>query len=367
MGSEDENMSSEANVLSDRKKQILKAVVEAHISAGEPVGSKFLVQNQLLSCSSATIRNEMAELEDMGYLEQPHTSAGRVPSELGYRFYVDSLVQHYAMTTKEIEEINSLLKIKMGELDKILEVASKVASSITNYTGIAVKPKTCSIKVRKYETVSIDERHFALVMVLSNGAIKTKRLSLDFEIDETTLSDLTAALNKYLTELSADEITLTSMMNLERALDDKAMLVGITVKAVYETMNEIDGGDLHFSGLDRLLKYPEYSDAEKFGELINTLEEKEQILDIVSGAENDNINVLIGSENSVKVMEDSAIVFKQIKKDGKTIGAIGVVGPRRMDYARVLATLEELSGNISDLIEDKKLIGKNGGDTSGGK
>ncbi len=360
-------MSTFDKELSQRKKQILKAVVEAHIAAGEPVGSKYIVQNNLLSCSSATIRNEMAELEEMGYLEQPHTSAGRVPSELGYRFYVDSLLQHYAMTTKEIEEINSVLRLKMGELDKILEVASKVASNITNYTGIAVKPRQPSVKVLKYEIVGIDPRRFAIVMILSTGAVKTKKVKLDFDTTEETLARLSEALNTYVTGLCADEITLSSVMSLERATGDEALLVNATVKAIYETMSEVDGGDLHYSGLDHLLQYPEYSDVSKLGEIINTFEEKDQILDLVSeGADGDDINVLIGSESSVKVMSDSAIVFKQIRKDGKTVGAIGVVGPRRMDYARVLATLNELSDSISDLIEDKRFLGENGGDASAG-
>ena len=360
-------MSDFGKELSPRKKQILKAVVEAHIAAGEPVGSKYLVQSNLLSCSSATIRNEMAELEEMGYLEQPHTSAGRVPSELGYRFYVDSLLQHYAMTNKEIDQINALLKVKMGELDKILEVASKVASNITNYTGIAIKPKQSSIKVLKYELVGIDAYQFAIVMILSSGAIKTKKVKLTIEVDDFALTQLSSALNSYLTGLSADEITLTSVMNLERAMGDNSTLVNITIKAIYETMSEFHGGELHYSGLNHLLQYPEYSDVNKFGEIINTFEEKNQLLDLVSGGNDDGINVLIGSENSVKVMSDSAIVFKQIKKDGKTIGAIGVVGPRRMDYARVLATLNELSENITDLIEDKRLLTENGGESSAGR
>ena len=353
--------------LTPRKKQILKAVVEAHIAAGEPVGSKFLVQSNLLSCSSATIRNEMAELEEMGYLEQPHTSAGRVPSELGYRFYVDSLLAHYAMTTKEIDQINSLLKIKMGELDKILEVASKVASNITKYTGIAIKPRQSLVKVLKYEIVGIDIRQFAIVMILSTGAIKTKKVKVNFDVDELLLPRLAGALNTYLTGLCANEITLSSVMNLERELGDAPLLVNATVKAIYETMSEMDGGELHYSGLNHLLRYPEYSDVNKFGEIINTFEEKDHFLDLVSGGNEEDISVLIGSENSVKVMSDSAIVFKQIKKDGKTIGAIGVVGPRRMDYARVLATLNELGDNISDIIEDKKLLTDNGGDTSAGR
>ena len=360
-------MSAFDRELSPRKKQILKAVVEAHIAAGEPVGSRFLVQSNLLSCSSATIRNEMAELEEMGYLEQPHTSAGRIPSELGYRFYVDSLLQHYAMTSKEIDQINSLLKVKMGEIDKILKVASKVASNITNYTGIAIKPRQSLVKVLKYEIVGIDERQFAIVMILSTGAIKTKKIKLRLGIDDMTLGRLSAALNSYLTGLCANEITLSSVMSLERAMGDDSLLVNATVKAIYEVIGETDGGELHYSGLNHLLQYPEYSDVNKFGEIINTFEEKNEILDLVSGGYDNDINVLIGSESSVNVMKDSAIVFKQIKKDGKTIGAIGVVGPRRMDYARVLATLNELSENISDLIEDKRLLTENGGEASAGR
>ena len=271
------------------------------------------------------------------------------------------------MTNKEIDEINSLLKVKMGELDKILEVASKVASNITNYTGIAIKPKQSLIKVLKYEIVGIDPRQFAIVMILSTGAIKTKKVKLGFEVDEYSLSRLSAALNSFITGLCADEITLTSVMNLERAMGDNPMLVSVTVKAIYETMSEIDGGELHYSGLNHLLQYPEYSDVNKFGEIINTFEEKNEILDLVAGGNDNDINVLIGSEHSVNVMKDSAIVFKQIKKDGKTIGAIGVVGPRRMDYARVLATLHELGENIVDLMEDKKLLTDNGGDSSAGR
>ena len=204
-------------------------------------------------------------------------------------------------------------------------------------------------------------------MILSTGNIKTKKVKLHAEVDEFTLERLARALNTYLTGLCADEITLSSVMGLERAMGEDAQLAAVTVKAIYETMSEIDGGDLHYSGLNHLLQYPEYSDVNKFGEIINTFERKDEILDLVAGGDDSGINVLIGSENSVKVMSDSAIVFKQIKKDGRTVGAIGVVGPRRMDYARVLATLNELVDNISDLIEERRFLGENGGESSAGR
>ena len=176
--------------------------------------------------------------------------------------------------------------------------------------------------------------------------------------------DLADMLNDELVGLSAEMINLPIIMRLEAQMHSGAFLVNPAVKSVYEVMNELDGGEMRYSGINQLLKYPEYSDTQQFGELLGTLESQEEILELVSRADSDDINVLIGSENSVKVMSDSAIVFKQIKKDGRTIGAIGVVGPRRMDYARVLASLNELGENISDLIEDTKLLKDDGGEDS---
>ena len=336
--------------LSERKKQILKAIIEAHIEGGEPVGSKYLMQS--VSCSSATIRNEMAELETLGYLEQPHASAGRVPSELGYRFYVDSLKRDYAMTAHDIEEINKLMKVKMAELDQILTAASKVASSLTNYTGFAIKPKSLSVSITRFETFFIDEHNFVLVMLMSSASVKTKKIHLDSRIDEDTVSILGKALNVCLAGLSADEITLPIIMKLEAVMGENAHIVGPIVKSIYAVMNDVDHGELKVSGLNRLLQYPEYSDTERFGEILSTFEQKEDLLNLVSENSDDELSVFIGSESSVKVMEQSTIVFKPIKKNGRTVGAVGVVGPRRMDYSKVLATLESIGGNISSIIDD---------------
>ena len=336
--------------LSERKKQILKAIIEAHIEGGEPVGSKYLMQS--ISCSSATIRNEMAELEDMGFLEQPHTSSGRVPSELGYRFYVDSLRRDYAMTAHDIAEINNLMKVKMAELDQILTAASKVASNLTNYTGFAIKPKASSVNITRFETFYLDEHSFVLVMLLSTAAVKTKKVRLAARINEDTVARLGKALNICLSGLSADEITLPIIMKLETVMGDDAHLINPIVKSIYDVMRDVDHGELKVSGLNRLLQYPEYSDTEKFGEILSTFEQKEDILNLVSENSDEGLSVFIGSESSVKVMDQSTIVFKPIKKDGRTVGAVGVVGPRRMDYAKVLATLESIGGNISSIIDE---------------
>ena len=343
--------------LSDRKKLILKAIVEAHIAGGEPVGSKYIVENRQLSCSSATIRNEMSELEEMGYLEKPHTSAGRVPSELGYRFYVDALVQHYAMTAKEVLEINSILKSKMSELDQMLETASKLASNMTNYTGFAVRPKRTALSMSKFEAIAIDEDRILLVMITSGGAVKTKQLSLPCEISEDQLDKVNTVLNHNLIGLGNYEITLPILMELEDQMGEDAALIRPIIKVIYDTMSEVEDGDLRISGLNRLLQYPEFSDSEKFGELLTAIEQKEDILNLISNHSSDDVNVIIGSESAVNVMNNSSVIYKPIQKNGHTIGAIGVIGPLRMDYAKVLATVEELGENIANIIDEgnKKL------------
>ena len=344
--------------LSERKKTILKAVVEAHIEGGEPVGSKYIVQNNLLSCSSATIRNEMAELEALGYLEQPHTSAGRVPSELGYRFYVDSLADQYESATREVVAVNQLLKTKMSEIDQILESASRLASKLTNYTGIAIKPKASAVAMSRYEVIYIDEHNFAVVMITSHGTVKTKKTKTVEALSEESAAKLTALLNAHLCGLSADMITLPLIVQLEKAMGADGFMVNAAVKCIYDVMSEMDGGELRYSGINNLLNYPEYSDTQQLGRLLGTLEDQNEILDLVSGTEGDDINVLIGSENSVKVMNNSSLVFKPIKKNGRTVGVIGVLGPLRMDYKNVLRTIDEIGGSISDMIGETKELKK---------
>ena len=361
-------MEAKNKPLSERKKLILKALVEAHIEGGEPVGSKYIVQNNLLSCSSATIRNEMAELEQMGYLQQPHTSAGRVPSEMGYRFYVDQLVEQYASATRDVAKINHLLKAKMAEIDQILETASRLASSMTNYTGIAIKPKASSATMEKFEIVSIDDKNFAILMITSAGSVKTKKVKVYNPVTSDALKRLAHLMNEYLCGLSADMITLPIIMEMESGMAEYSYLVNPAVKSVYEVMNELDGGEMRYSGINQLLKYPEYSDTRQFGELLGTLENQDEILELVSKADSDSINVLIGSESPVEVMNNSSLVFKPIKKNGRTIGVIGVLGPRRMNYKQVLEAIDDITGSISTMMEGEaipQITGK--GEGNGGE
>ena len=344
--------------LSDRKRSILRAIVEAHIKLGEPVGSKYLTQEESIPYSSATIRNEMAELEELGYLDQPHTSAGRIPSELGYRFYVDTLVTQYDTTAKEAGELKKLLSVKQAEIDKILENATKVASAMTNYTALSLRPRPSTITIKKYEAVYMGPTEVLMVMVGASDGVKTKKIKLPFAVDENTVKCLTAVLNQFLTGISINEMNISLMVDMENSLEaisqkEKKLcteLVSICVKSIYEAMNEL-GSEIKFEGVNRLLEHPEYKNLEKLQGMISAIENKDDIIKAVSTIDqsDDETKIFIGSENMVKIMDDSTLIYKNLKLGGKTIGAIGIIGPCRMDYSKVLATIDRLSEEINNM------------------
>ena len=341
--------------ISRRKQLILKAIIDAHIAYGEPVGSKYLAQDKQLACSSATIRNEMAELEALGFLEQPHTSAGRVPSQLGYRFYVDSLLRSYRMTSDEISQITRTLGRKISELNQILAEASRLASSMTNYTALSVRPRASQITAERFEGIFLDSRSFLLVLMLAGGAVKTKTIRLAFPVTPETVSLLIACFNERLIGCEADQISLPIILEIERCMGEYSGMVHPIVRAIYDMMTEDDAGDLQIEGVNRLLQYPEYSDREELRSVIDLLERKEPILDMVNAnRDSDKVNVYIGSENNVKVMSNSTLVFKTIRSGGRVLGAIGVIGPRRMDYARVISTIDQLASGIDHLLQDEE-------------
>ncbi len=349
-------MSFDFGQLSDRKKLILKAIIDAHIKGGEPVGSKYLTSNLPISISSATIRNEMAELEEMGLLEQPHTSAGRVPSEYGYRFYVDSLMRNYEMTINELSELNRLTKSKMKKLDEILESAAALMGDVTNYTALAFKGNSASV-INQFKVVPMDSSRFLLVMMTGRENVKTKVINHSLDVSYEALERLEQVLNKYLGGVDMNDVTLARISEMEREVDEEAVvLINPIVKSVYETVNEQGDRDVKFAGLNRLLQYPEYSDTEKLRRLLGTIEKKDEFLDIVSHSKKDDINIYIGSENSVEVMNDSTLIFSTITRDGKVVGGIGIIGPRRMDYSKVVTMMDYLKNNIQNMLEGENLL-----------
>ena len=350
-------------ILSERKKMILKAIIDAHIENGEPVGSKYLTQAGGFSYSSATIRNEMAELEAMGYLEQPHTSSGRVPSELGYRFYVDSLVNRYRMTTAEAENLKAALREKQAEIDGILDTAMRLAASMTNYTALAVRPRVSSVTVKKFELVHIDDRSMVLVMVTAGGAVRTQNIVSERPVPEEEKKRLANLMNIRLAGLTCDEYTLPILMELESAMGDYGFLVSPVVKSICQTISST-GGDIKIEGVNKLLAYPEFYDIGRLRDMIEMFERKDELLQLISGEtapmmpsgqqEEDGVHVYIGSENPVIIMDNSTLVFKPVKKDGRTVGALGVIGPTRMNYNKVISMIDNITNSISDVLDAKE-------------
>ena len=331
--------------LSERKRLILQAIVESHIRYGEPVGSKTLTENQQLRCSSATIRNEMADLEALGFLEQPHASAGRVPTELGYRFYVDTLAEKYRMTAMEIEQINRTLRQRIGELDGILESASRLVSSFTNYTAVAIRPRTQSNTVTRIESAYLSEHSFVLVFVFAGGEVKTKSIYTPLSVGAEEFATFMQVLNLAFTGLTSEEITLSRIVEAEKLLGNLAPLVNPAVKALYEVMHEAGGGDLKIDGVNHLLEYPEYSEPAQLKEMLDLFENKENILKLVSNAdESKDLQVHIGSENAIGAMSNSAFIYRTVKKGGKVVFS---------DVTEVVVgILNHLSEGITDAFDD---------------
>ena len=343
--------------LTPRKMQILKAIVDAHINNGEPVGSKYLSQDVHISCSPATIRNEMAELEEMGYLTQPHTSAGRVPSELGYRYYVDALVRQYSNTRSEIDEINEMLRYKLTEMDQILSAVSRLAASFSDYTGIAFKSGLGKVRIIQFKSVLLSPNDFLLVMTFEGDIVKTKTIHLPFTLTEDTLRRFTEAANMYLVNLTSDAITMPIIVRLEALMGSAGAMVHPAVKIIYETMSELDTADVKLEGITKLLQYPEYSDVSDFRNLLGVLEEKDKLMDVISSQNttDDGIHVYIGADDENAGMKNTTLIFKNINVGGKQL-SVGVIGPKRMNYSKVIEMLNGLANGIDRLYCDGALL-----------
>ena len=342
--------------LTPRKMQILKAIVDAHIAGGEPVGSKYLSQDVTISASPATIRNEMAELEEMGYLVQPHTSAGRVPSQLGYRYYVDALVRQYKDTRSEIDQINEMLRYKLTEMDEILAQVSRLAASFSDYTGIAFKSGLGQVRIVQFKSVLLSQRDFLLVMTFEGDIVKTKTIHLSFNLTEDSLRRFTEAANMYLVNLTSDAITMPIIVKLEALMGSAGAMVHPTIKVIYETMSELDTADVKLDGITKLLQYPEYSDVSDFRNLLGVLEEKEKLLDVISThtTSDDGIQIYIGTENESDVMKNTTLIFKTINVGGKQL-SVGVIGPKRMNYSKVIEMLNGLASGIDRVFGENAL------------
>lgn len=330
--------------LTERKKQILRAIVDSYIRTAEPVGSKTISQLPGMDFSPATIRNEMADLTSMGLLEQPHTSAGRVPSAAGYRLYVDELMQDYRLSMDETKTINQAMEVKMQEVDKMISQVGKLVSKMTDLPAYAVAARISQRTVKRFDLILAEAGSFILVVMLSDNQVQNKLIRLPLDVSQEDLRLLSAVLNASLTELTADEITPELLAKVTRSAAGAASLVPVIVDYTVELLKKTHS-EVYMTGQAKLLGQPEYHDVEKAQEVLTSLDE-DVISNLPATLSSGTTQILVGPENVAKELKDSSVVITKFDIGDGMQGMIGVVGPTRMDYAKITARLSYFAENL---------------------
>ena len=335
--------------LTERKKKVLRTIVDLYIRTAEPVGSKAIAEMPDMNYSSATIRNEMADLTAMGYLEQPHTSAGRIPSAAGYRLYVDELMADYRLSMDETSSINTAIEEKMEKVDKLMEKVAKLVSQATDLPAISVASRAGGAVVKRFDLILAGSGSFILVAMLSNDQVVNKLIKLPLQVGETELQLLSAVLNAAMTELPVEEFTPSLMERLMNSAGAAASLVPVIVDFTTETLRNQSSTNMAVAGQARLLQQPEYHDIHKAQRMLNTLDE-DALSNLPAVMQNANgTKVLVGPENVSEELKDTSVVMTKFDIGDGLQGMIGVVGPTRMDYAKVTARLSYFAESLSKM------------------
>ena len=335
--------------LTERKKKVLRSIVDLYIRTAEPVGSKAIAELPGMNYSSATIRNEMADLLAMGYLEQPHTSAGRIPSPAGYRLYVDELMADYRLSMDETKSISDAIEEKMQRVDKMVEKVAKLVSQATDLPAISVASRRGGATVKRFELISAGSGSIILVVMLENDEVVNKLIKLPLNVGETELKLLSALLNATMVELSAEEFTAGLMERVMNSAGAAACLVPVIVDFTTETLRRSASTNMAVAGQARLLQHPEYRDIDKAQRMLSTLDEDSlsNLPAVMQGA--NGTKVLVGPENVASELKDTSVVMTKFDIGDGLQGMIGVVGPTRMDYAKVTARLSYFAESLSKM------------------
>lgn len=352
---------SEVNAveLSDRKKQILKMIIDEYIDSGEPVGSKYLTQHGGLSLSPATVRNEMSELEEMGYLDKPHTSAGRIPSTAGYRFYVEKLMEDYRLNMEELALLNDLTKFKTAETERLIERAGKIMSGITRYASVSLAAKPGCTAIVRFDAVCVSQNSFLLVMITDSGEVRTGIVPSGVPISENDMEKIKTALNDNLVGIPLDGVKIETVFAVEEALGRLRSLASPIIRTAYDASKSGGSDDVRVEGVTNLLEYPEFSDVGSVKSLMEVIERQTGLRELISspetGTDNDEsgaetehgVHIYIGDESKNPALKDTSIVFCSVPIGGAN-AVIGVIGPRRMDYKKVVSSLKYFAEELGE-------------------
>ena len=341
--------------LDERKKKILQAVIRNYLETGEPVGSRTISKYTDLNLSSATIRNEMADLEEMGYILQPHTSAGRIPSDKGYRLYVDTMMEE---KEREVVAMQEMLVERQDKLETLLKKIARALAQNTQYATMISAPQTKRSKLKFIQLSRVDAHQLLAVIVSEGNVIKNNILPVQEALDDETLLKLNILLNTQLNGLSIDEISLGMVAAMKEQAGIHSQLVSEVIDAVAEAIRAEEDVEIYTSGTNNIFRYPELADQQKASELINTFEEKQLLGELLqeTGAESGEtgIQVYIGAETQVQSMKDCSVVTASYELGGGMKGTIGIVGPKRMDYDRVVGTLRTIQTQLEELYKNEE-------------
>ncbi|MEG1993152.1 MAG: heat-inducible transcriptional repressor HrcA [Acetivibrio sp.] len=342
--------------LDERKLKILQAVVRNYLESGEPVGSRTISKYTDLNLSSATIRNEMSDLEELNYIIQPHTSAGRIPTDKGYRLYVDNMMSE---KVQEIENIREELDKKADKIEILLQHVAKLLAVNTNYTSMVSKPKYKHKTVKFVQLSEVDDTQLLAVIVIEGNIVKNKIINLKLPMNKDTVLKLNILLNTFLQGLDLTEINMPLIQKMKEQAGEYSRLVGKILDVIAEAVGEEENLEIYTSGATNILRYPELSDAQKASELLYTFEEKDELTKLINNTnfgeemQDRGIQVYIGDESPLQVMKDCSVVTATYEIEEGVYGKIGIVGPKRMDYEKVVGTLQTLMVQLDDIFKNK--------------
>ena len=340
--------------LDERKEKILYAIIQNYLETGEPVGSRTISKATDLNLSSATIRNEMSDLEELGYIVQPHTSAGRIPSDKGYRFYVNKLMDE---RDREVSEIKDIMFEKTEKMEKVLKQVVKVLANNTQYATMISAPALSGSRVKFVQLSAVDEHHILSVVVMHGNLVKNKIIEVAEPLDNENLLKLNMLLNTTLNGLTVSEINLGLITMLKEQAGIHEDIIAQVLNTVAETIKEDEGQEIYTSGATNIFKYPELADSTRASELISTFEDKDELYNLISDIEGDSegpgtgIQVYIGDETPIGTMKDCSVVTATYDLGEGIKGTIGIIGPKRMDYRNVMDNLSHLKKQLEHIIK----------------
>ncbi len=338
--------------LSERKLKILQAIITDYIETAEPVGSRTLSRKYDLGVSAATIRNEMAELEEDGYLKQLHTSSGRVPSDKAYRLYVDQLMESRILAKIQREALRESLMQKFHEVQNLLKHSAEYLSEITDYTSIAMAEKNKENRIKHLQLVPVDEERILVVLIMDTGLVKNTLLRIGENLDPRELQKISNLLNHHLQGMEIRQVSQLVIENIQRELYEYRRAIELILMHLQEVVKEVEQIDVFFSGTTNIFNFPEFNDIVKARSFLAMLEEKELIKNLLTLPDQEGLRVSIGRENLYDIARECSLVTTTYKIDNRTIGHLSVIGPTRMDYTKVVSIMLQLNKQLNDLLRD---------------